>query len=86
MALPNQEMPDLVETVEAEEGLAETEAVASEVVEEVSVVETAGEIVGETVGETVEASEVAEDMEEEVTRWEEEVTVEMTEESGHTRS
>lgn len=76
MAHPNQEMQALeVEIVEAEVVMVATGAAASEVVVVVSV------------GETVEATEevaAAEDSEG-ATKWVEEVTAEMTDETGHTK-
>ena len=77
MVHPNQEMQDLeVEIVEAEVVMVATGAAASEVV-----------VVVVSAGETVEATEVvvaAEDSEG-ATKWVEEVTAEMTDETGHTK-
>lgn len=76
MAHLNQEMQDLeVEIVEAEVVMVATGA-ASEVVEEVSV--------GETVAD-MEEEAAAEDSEAAATKWEEGVTAETTEETGHTK-
>lgn len=73
MVHPNLEMQEDLEIVEAEVVTAATE-VASEAVEV-------------SVGETVEATEVVEeeDLEEVATKWEEEVTAETTDETGHTK-
>ena len=78
MVHPNQEMQDLeVEIVEAEVVMVATGAAASEVV-----------VLVVSAGETVEATEVvavaAEDSEG-ATKWVEEVTAEMTDETGHTK-